>query len=107
MNYVVTSQNKRDITAHPGKCRKFWRYETDGDKVIEKTLIEVEKENTFSQSGTVIEKLLPLDVMITREMGDGLRQKLMNRGVFVYQVDDPDMTPDAVVEQFIQANQQS
>ena len=107
MNYVVTSQNKRDITTHPGKCRKFWRYETDGDKVIEKMLIEVEKENTFSQSGTVIEKLLPFDVTITREMGDGLRQKLMNRGVFVYQVDDPDMTPDAVVEQFIQANQQS
>ena len=107
MNYVVTSQNKRDITTHPGKCRKFWRYETDGDKVIEKMLIEVEKENIFSQSGTVIEKLLPFDVIITREMGDGLRQKLMNRGVFVYQVDDPDMTPDAVVEQFIQANQQS
>ena len=107
MNYVVTSQNKRDITTHPGKCRKFWRYETDGDKVIEKMLIEVEKENTFSQSGTVIEKLRPFDVIITREMGDGLRQKLMNRGVFVYQVDDPDMTPDAVVEQFIQANQQS
>lgn len=107
MNYVVTSQNKRDITTHPGKCRKFWRYETDGDKVIEKMLIEVEKENTFSQLGTVIEKLLPFDVIITREMGDGLRQKLMNRGVFVYQVDDPDMTPDAVVEQFIQANQQS
>ena len=74
---------------------------------IEKMLIEVEKENTFSQSGTVIEKLLPFDVIITREMGDGLRQKLMNRGVFVYQVDDPDMTPDAIVEQFIQANQQS
>ena len=55
----------------------------------------------------MIEKLLPFDVIITREMGDGLRQKLMNRGVFVYQVDDPDMTPDAVVEQFIQANQQS
>lgn len=48
MNYVVTSQNKRDINTHPGKCRKFWRYETDGDKVIEKMLIEVEKENTFS-----------------------------------------------------------
>jgi hypothetical protein len=55
MIIVITSQNRRHITPHAGKCRKFWKYELKDGKVMDKQLIEVEKEASFSQSGEVLE----------------------------------------------------
>ena len=80
MVIVITSQNRRHITPHAGKCRKFWKYELKDGKVMDK------------QSGEVLEKLLPMDMFVTTGMGDRLREKLKNIGVHVIVTDeiDPD-----------------
>lgn len=46
----------------------------------------------LSQSGEVLEKLLPMDMFVTTGMGDRLREKLKNIGVHVIVTDeiDPD-----------------
>ena len=92
MVIVITSQNRRHITPHAGKCPEFWKYELKDGKVMDKQLIEVEKEASFSQSGEVLEKLLPMDMFVTTGMGDRLREKLKNIGVHVIVTDeiDPD-----------------
>lgn len=64
MFIVITSQNKRTITPHAGKCRKFWRYELRGKEVIGKQLIEAEREDTFSQSGLILDSLRPMDILV-------------------------------------------
>jgi len=37
MKIAVTSQNRREITRHAGKCSKFWIYEVSDGKIGEKT----------------------------------------------------------------------
>ena len=95
MLIVITSQNRHHITPHAGKCRKFWKYELKDEKVTDKQLIEVEKEESFSQSGEVLEKLLPMDIFVTTGIGDRLREKLRNIGVHVI------VTTEIEPEQFI------
>ena len=41
MKIAVTSQNRKIITGHAGKCRKFWIYETDDQTIVNKTLLEL------------------------------------------------------------------
>ena len=36
MKIAVTSQNRKTVTGHAGKCRKFWIYEVEGSAVISK-----------------------------------------------------------------------
>ena len=40
MKIAITSQNKREITGHAGKCRKFWIYEINEGKISNKELLE-------------------------------------------------------------------
>ena len=91
MFIVITSQNRHHITPHAGKCRKFWKYELKDGEVTDKQLIEVEKEQSFSQSGEVLEKLLPMDIFVTTGMGDQLREKLRNIGVHVMVIAEIDL----------------
>lgn len=93
MNLVLTSQNKKHITAHAGKCRKFWRYEIVNKQIVNQTLIEVAKEDSFSQGGKVLEQLQPMDIFVTSGMGDGLKNKLSNLGVQVLVTDMVEVEP--------------
>lgn len=51
--------------------------------MTDKHLIEVEKEQSFPQSGEVLDKLLPMDIFVTIGMCDQLREKLRNTAVHV------------------------
>ena len=48
MKIAVASQNRRTITEHAGKCRKFWIYETEQDKIVRKELLELPRNNPFT-----------------------------------------------------------
>lgn len=39
MKIAVTSQNRKTITGHAGKCLKFWLYESDDKTILKKTLL--------------------------------------------------------------------
>lgn len=85
MKIAITSQNRREITGHAGKCRNFWIYEVaEGSTpaVKNKDLLELTKEQSFHEyNGKGPHPLDGVDVFITGGMGGGMRQKLANKGI--------------------------
>jgi len=82
MKIALTSQNKREITAHAGKCRVFWIYHIHERQIVEKTLLEVPRAQTFHESSaTDPHPLDDIKVFITKDMGMGLIHRLEQKGI--------------------------
>ena len=82
MRIAVASQNRREITDHTGRCRKFWIYEVDEGTVSTKDLLELPKEQSFHDSSP--HQPSPLDgvqVLIAGGMGTGLVRRLETMGI--------------------------
>jgi predicted Fe-Mo cluster-binding NifX family protein len=82
MKIAITSQNKHEITGHAGKCRKFWIYDITDNKIGQKTLLELPKEQSFHESSPQLPH--PLDdvqVLITGGMGTGLFRRLEMKNI--------------------------
>lgn len=97
----MCSQNRKTVTEHAGKCRKFWVYRIQGGLVAEKTLLELPIEQSFHE--TPSDQSHPLDhihVLIAGGMGGGLTQRLVQRGIRGLVTDMQD--PDEVVAVFLE-----
>jgi len=82
MKIAVTSQNRRDITEHAGRCRNFWLFEVDGLRVLDRSLLELPKESSFHDASPQAPHPLDgVDVLIAGGMGDGLKARLARRGI--------------------------
>ena len=93
MKVAVTSQNRRTVTGHAGKCRKFWIYDIDGGVIREKTLCELPIEQTLHVlEGDVPDPLRGICALITQGAGMGMRDRLARHGIEVVltRIDDPD-----------------
>lgn len=98
---AITSQNRRTITEHAGKCRKFWIYDIEEDQVVGKTLLELPIEQSFHESSP--HDPHPLDavqVLITGGMGPGLRHRLTVKGINA--LITPETDPDRAVATYLQ-----
>ena len=96
LKIAVSSQNRKTITDHAGRCRKFWVYEIRGNKVDNKTLRELSMEQTLHSSS--LGDGHPLDdvhVMITSGMSPFLYQRLERGGIKPYVTEESD--PDKAV----------
>ena len=101
MKIAVTSQNRRTVTEHAGKCRKFWVYHIDQGQTIGKELLELPLEQSFHESSP--HQSHPLDdvqVLIAASMGPGLNQRLAAKGIIVRMTQETD--PDRAVAAFLQ-----
>jgi len=101
MQIAVTSQNRKTITEHAGKCRKFWIYDIEKGEVAEKRLIELPMAQSFHASHhELAEPLADINVLITASMGAGLHQRLKQNGILpVITLED---NPDAAVSAFLE-----
>lgn len=82
MKIAVTSQNRKNVTEHAGRCRKFWVFSVEGDKVVDKQLLELTKEQSFHDSSPQeVHPLDGIDVLLTGGMGPGLSQRLERKGI--------------------------
>lgn len=100
MQIAVTSQNRKTITEHAGKCRKFWIYDLEEGAVIAKRLVELSMEQTFHASHhQLAEPLAAINVLICGSMGPGLHHRLMQRGILPVVTIEQD--PDAAVAAFL------
>lgn len=100
MKIALTSQNRKTITGHAGKCRKFWIYEIDGQQVGNKTLLELAMEETFHEShGSGPHPLDGVDVLISGGMGEGLNRRLA--GMHIRAVVTPETDLDKAVSAFL------
>ena len=98
---AVTSQNRRTITEHAGKCRKFWVYDIAQDQIASKTLLELPIEQSFHESSP--HEPHPLDtvqVLIAGSMGYGLQHRLAAKGISVLTTAETD--PDRAVAAYLQ-----
>jgi predicted Fe-Mo cluster-binding NifX family protein len=82
MKIAIASQNRRTITEHAGRCRKFWIYAVEDNQITRKTLLELPKEQSFHDSSP--HDPHPLDdaqVLIAGGMGHGLFRRLERKGI--------------------------
>ena len=82
MKIAVTSQNRRDITEHGGRCRNFWVFEVDGLQIVNRSLLELPKESSFHDApADAPHPLDGVDVLISGGIGEGLKTRLAQRGI--------------------------
>lgn len=82
MKIAVASQDRRHITGHTGRCRKFLIYQVTDGKILSKELLELPIELSFHRTSP--QDPHPLDavsVIITGGMGQGLARRLANKGI--------------------------
>ncbi len=99
MQIAVTSQNRKTITEHAGKCRKFWIYDIEEGSVKDKHLVELGIEQSFHASHSLAGPLSGITVLITASMGAGLHQRLTSYGV--QPVITMEENPDTAVAAFL------
>jgi predicted Fe-Mo cluster-binding NifX family protein len=82
MKIAVTSQNRKTVTEHAGRCRKFWVFNTENNKIVDKTLLQLPKELSFHDSSPhEAHPLDEVDVLIAGGMGHGLMMRLERKGI--------------------------
>ena len=100
MKIAVTSQNRKTITEHAGKCRKFWVYDIQDQQVTGKELLELPLEQSFHEMAQTVGPLAshPLDgtaLLIAASAGRGLQMRLGEKGIQVAVTTETD--PDRAV----------
>ncbi len=101
MKIAVASQNRRTITEHAGKCRKFWVYHIEQSQIVGRTLLELPIEQSFHESSP--HEPHPLDevqVLLAGSMGPGLNQRLAEKGITALVTSETD--PDQAVTAYLQ-----
>ncbi len=82
MKIAVASQNRKSVTGHTGKCRKFWIYEVAARKITGKTLLELPREQSLHEHHDAeSHPLAGVQVLITGGMGEGLARRLAGMGI--------------------------
>lgn len=100
MKIAVSSQNRKSITGHAGKCRKFWIYEINDQQVVARTLLELPLEQSFHESTPGAPHPLDgMNVLIGGGMGQGMRRRLAGMGIEA--VLTPETDPDKAVSAFL------
>jgi len=100
LRIAVSSQNRKTVTDHAGRCRKFWVYEIRKNKVDNKALRELTLEQTLHSSQLGDDH--PLDdvhVLITAGMSPFLYQRLQRGGIKPFVTDEAD--PDKAVQMLL------
>ena len=82
MKIAVASQNRKIVTGHAGKCRRFWVYDIEGGAVKDKQLLDLPREQSFhDHQGPAPHPLAGVQVLITGGMGEGLARRLAGMGI--------------------------
>jgi len=82
MKIAVTSQNRKSITEHAGRCRKFWLFSTENNKIVGRELLQLPKEQAFHDSSPhESHPLDDIDILIAGDMGQGLVKRLQGKGI--------------------------
>ena len=82
MKIAVTSQNRKSITEHAGRCRKFKLFDIEDGRIVGTELLELAKEQSFHESSPhEAHPLDVVDVLISGGMGNGMIRRLANKGI--------------------------
>lgn len=93
MIIAVASQNRREITEHTERCRKFWIYNIEKGDILNKQLLELPKEQCFHDCSPHDPSTFDdMQVLISGGMAAGLVRRLnsMNVGAVITTEIEPD-----------------
>ena len=103
---AITSQNKKTVFEHAGKCTKFLIYRLKNNELVNKSLLEITKEeslhNFFHSDSLENEVKNPLEgvnMLLTGGIGDGAIKKLGNEGIATHLIEEKD--PDIAIEKLL------
>jgi len=100
MKIAVASQNRREITSHTGRCRKFWIYHIEGNAVTNKQLLELPKEQSFHDTSPHDPSPLgDVQVLIAGGMGTGLVRRLQALGIKA--INTKEKAPDQAIKNYL------
>lgn len=103
---AVTSQDKKTITGHAGKCRHFYIYTIDTEGNFKKDLIDLSKNETLHHtfhddpSANPHNYLYDMDIILTQSMGQGAINRLATQNVTVYAIQETD--PEIAIKKLIE-----
>ncbi len=96
MKIAVASQNRKTVTDHAGKCRRFWIFRLDGTRLADKYLLELPMHQTLHASPhDAPHPLDTVNVLICGGLGAGLQQRLKQKGIQA--IATPETDPDRAV----------
>ncbi|MEB3360301.1 MAG: NifB/NifX family molybdenum-iron cluster-binding protein [Synechococcales bacterium] len=104
MKIAIASQPNNQISSHAGHCRTFWIYNTTDDQVLDKTVLNLNADQTFHETfhnqGMQVPHLLDdVDVVIAASMGQGLLNRLEQKQIRAIITSETD--PDAAVAAYL------
>ncbi|MDV7187581.1 NifB/NifX family molybdenum-iron cluster-binding protein [Lutibacter sp. TH_r2] len=106
LNIAITSQNKKTVFEHAGRCTRFLVYHIKDNELVNKSLIEITKEeslhNFFHSNSTdtiVLNPLQGINMLLTGGIGDGAIRKLANVGIATHLIEEKD--PDVAIEKLL------
>nr|VFK40392.1 MAG: Predicted Fe-Mo cluster-binding protein, NifX family [Candidatus Kentron sp. TC]VFK57635.1 MAG: Predicted Fe-Mo cluster-binding protein, NifX family [Candidatus Kentron sp. TC] len=104
MKIAVTSQNRREITGHAGRCRNFQIYDiaedSSGGNIKGKELLELPKEQSLHEHRGASHPVLDqVQVFISGGMGQGMRNRLAERNIRGIVTEETD--PDKAIRDFL------
>ena len=100
MKIAIASQNRKEITAHTGRCRKFWIYHIENDAITAKEMLELPKEQSFHESSPWEPSALDnVQVLIAGGMGSGLVRRLQNKNIRA--LITKEINPDQAINDFL------
>ena len=108
---AVSSQNKKTISAHAGACRNYYIYEIENDKIVNKSLLELAKNETLKytfhedESENPQNKLFEVNIILTGGIGAGATAKLALRDIKAYVIEEEN--PDTAVALIIKGELQA
>lgn len=105
MQIAITSQNRRTITEHAGKCRKFWIYDIQQDAIADRRLVELPIEQSFHASHGLPAPLEGVEVLISRGMGGNLYHRLIALGIQPMLTEEQD--PEQAIADFLSGKLQT
>ena len=106
MKIAITSQNQRTVSGHAGKTTRFVVFEIIEGKLIDKSLLELEKENVLHEhfhgnpAAGYIHPVLKMDVVITGSMGPGFPVKMQANGIEAVMTEEKDI--DVVIKSYLE-----
>jgi len=105
MKIAVTYQNGRTISGHAGRTNRFLIYTIENQKIIDKTEMDMEKEQTFHNifhdgvKPIPEHPLLHINAIIAGNMGTGFFQKMRMNNIDAINTSERD--PDEAIEKLM------
>ncbi|WP_085444404.1 NifB/NifX family molybdenum-iron cluster-binding protein [Magnetofaba australis] len=92
MKVAITSQNRKSVTQHAGKCRNYWLYTVEAGVVVNKELLELPMGQAFHDwPHGQPHPIDGVDLYITASVGQGLRNRLAQNGTHVVITEQTDL----------------